>query len=115
MQLSVNSHVYIADTSQQARDELYAPYAAMMNRIGRERGWQPLSRQDFDAGTEPRGALLVGSPQQVIEKMLYEHEIFGCTRFLCQISMGGLPHKMVMHALELLGSKVMPEVKKYTS
>lgn len=115
LQLSVNSHVYIADTSQQARDELYAPYAAMMNRIGRERGWQPLSRQDFDAGTEPRGALLVGSPQQVIEKMLYEHEIFGCTRFLCQISMGGLPHKMVMHALELLGSKVMPEVKKYTS
>lgn len=114
LQLSVNSHVYIADTSQQARDELYAPYAAMMNRIGRERGWQPLSRQDFKASTEPRGALLVGSAQQVIEKMLYEHELFGCTRFLCQISMGGLSHKKVLHALELLGTRVVPEVKKYT-
>ena len=112
LQLGINSHTYIADTSQQAGDEFYPPYAEVMGRIGKERGWPPLSRQQFDQSTAPEGALLVGSPQQVIDKILYEHELFGHTRFLAQMSLGALPHEQAMRSIELLGTVVMPAVKK---
>ena len=113
MQLGINSHTYIADTSQQAADEFYPPYAAVMTQIGKERGWPPTNRQQFDQSINPQGALLVGSPQQVIDKILYEHELFGHTRFLAQMSLGAMPHNKILHAIELLGTKVAPEVKKY--
>ncbi|HEV8285120.1 MAG TPA: LLM class flavin-dependent oxidoreductase [Chitinophagaceae bacterium] len=115
MQLSINSHTYIADDSQQARDEFYPPYSDVMGKIGRERGWPPGTREQFDASTEPEGALLVGSPQQVIDKIIYEHELFGHTRFLAQMSLGAMPHDKILHAMELLGTKVAPEIKKYTA
>ncbi|MEO8412408.1 MAG: LLM class flavin-dependent oxidoreductase [Ginsengibacter sp.] len=114
IQLGINSHVFIADTSQQARDEFYPPYAAVMDQIGKERGWPGMNRQQFDASTGPGGALLVGSPQEVIDKILYEHQLFGQTRFLAQMSLGAMPHDKILHAIELLGTKVAPEVKKYT-
>jgi probable LLM family oxidoreductase len=110
--LGINSHVYIADTSQAARDEFFPPYAEVMRRIGRERGWPPLSRADFDASTRREGALLVGSPEEVTDKILYEHEIFGNTRFLAQMSLGAMPHQKILHAIELLGTKVAPAVRK---
>ncbi len=113
IQLGINSHTYIADDAQQARNEFYHPYSDVMNRIGRERGWPPGSREQFDASTEIHGALLVGSPQQVTDKILYEHELFGHTRFLAQMSMGAMPHEKILHAMELLGTKVAPVVKKY--
>lgn len=115
VQLGINSHTYLADTSQQAADEFYPPYAEVMTRIGRERGWPPASRQGFDASISPQGALLVGSPQQVIDKILYEFELFGHTRFLAQMSIGAMPHHKVLHAIELLGTIVAPAVKKYTA
>ena len=115
LQLSINSHTYIAKDSQQARDEFYPPYAEVMDRIGRERNWPPGTRQQFDASTNPQGALLVGSPQEVIDKILYEFELFGHTRFLAQMSIGAMPHKLILQAIELLGTKVAPEVKKYTA
>jgi probable LLM family oxidoreductase len=114
MQLSINSHAYVADDSQQARDEFYPPYSEVMDRIGRERGWPPGTREQFDASTDPKGALLVGSPQEVIDKILYQHELFKHTRFLAQMSMGAMPHDKILHAMELIGTRVMPEVKKYT-
>ena len=114
IQLSINSHAYIADDSQQARDEFYPPYSEVMDRIGRERGWPPGTREQFDASTGPKGALLVGSPQEVIDKILYQHELFKHTRFLAQMSMGAMPHDKILHAMELIGTRVMPEVKKYT-
>ena len=113
MELGINSHTYIADEAQQARDEFYPPYSEVMNRIGRERGWPPGSREQFDASTETHGALLVGSPQQVIDKILYQHQLFRHTRFLAQMSLGAMPHNKVLHSMELLGTKVAPEVKKY--
>jgi probable LLM family oxidoreductase len=113
IQLSINSHTYIADTPEQARDEFYPPYADVMTRIGKERGWPPTDRRQFDASTGPEAALLVGSPQQVIEKILFQHELFGHTRFLAQMSIGAMPHKNILHAIELLGTVVAPEVKKY--
>jgi probable LLM family oxidoreductase len=109
--LSINSHSYIADTSQQAADEYFPSYSAMMNAIGRERGWQPIQRSDYDALRSLRGALVVGSPAEVVEKILFQHELFGHQRFLAQISVGTLPHAQVMRAIELLGTQVAPKVR----
>lgn len=112
LQLGINSHTYIADTSQKACDEFFPPYAEVMTRIGKERGWPPHSRAQFDASTERQGALLVGSPQEVIDKILYEHELFGHTRFLAQMSIGALPHKEALRSIELFGNVVAPAVRK---
>jgi probable LLM family oxidoreductase len=108
--LGINSHAYVADTAEQAATEFYPPYAAMMNAIGRERGWTPLQRQDFDALRTQHGALVVGSPDDVVKKILYQHELFGHERFLGQISVGDLPHDKVLRAIELLGTEVVPAV-----
>ncbi|MEJ7842300.1 MAG: LLM class flavin-dependent oxidoreductase [Rubrobacter sp.] len=110
--ISINSHAYVAETSQKAGDEYFPTYAAMMNRIGRERGWRPMGRGQFEAGRSPRGALVVGSPEEVVEKILYEHELFGHQRFMAQISVGALSHDKVMRAIELFGTEVAPAVRK---
>jgi probable LLM family oxidoreductase len=109
--LSINSHGFIADTSQRAADESFPPVSAAMNRIGRERGWRPMTRADYDAGATLRGAYFVGSPQQVVEKILFQHEIFRHDRFLLQLTVGSMPHDKVMHAIELLGTEVAPAVR----
>lgn len=110
--VGINSPAYLAETSQQAADESYGPFALMMDRIGRERGWGPMSRQQFDQLRSPRGALAVGSPQEVVEKILFQHEIFGHQRFLAQLSIGPMPHDKVMRAIEVLGTEVAPVVRK---
>jgi len=110
--ISINSHAYVAGTSQRASDEYFPTYAAMMNRIGRERGWGPMGRRQFEVGRSPRGALVVGSPEEVVEKILYEHELFDHQRFMAQISVGTLPHEKVMRAIELFGTEVAPAVRK---
>ena len=112
LQLCINSHAYIADDSQKAANEFFPVYAAVMTKIGRERGWPPTTREQFDFMRSPKCALLVGSPQQVIDKILYEHELFGNTRFMVQFSVGTLPHKQMMHAIELFGNVVAPAVRK---
>jgi probable LLM family oxidoreductase len=112
LQLAINSHGYIADDSKKAADEFYGPYSYLMSKIGKERGWSGIDREHYELMREPGGSLLVGSPQQVIDKILYEHELFGNTRFLLHISVGTLPHNQVMHAIELLGTVVAPAVKK---
>jgi probable LLM family oxidoreductase len=110
--VGTNSHTYVAETSQRAADEYFPSYAQMMNRIGRERGWPPMTRAQFDAGCSPEGHLLVGSPQQVAEKILAQHELFHHDRFLAHISIGVLPHEKAMRAIELFGSEVVPTVRK---
>jgi probable LLM family oxidoreductase len=109
--LSINSHAYVAETAEQAAAEFFPSYAAMMNAIGGERGWSEIRRQDFDALRTLRGALVVGSPEQVVEKILFQHELFGHQRFLAQISVGDLPHPKVLRAIELLGTEVAPAVR----
>ena len=110
--LSINSHAFVAETSQRAADEFFPGYATMMTRIGRERGWPPMERQSFDALRTLRGALVVGSPAEVVEKILYQHELFGHQRFMAQMSVGTMPHAQVMRSLELLGTEVVPAVRK---
>ncbi|MDQ4081117.1 MAG: LLM class flavin-dependent oxidoreductase [Gemmatimonadota bacterium] len=113
--VGINSHVYVADTSQQAAEEFFAPYAEVMTRIGRERGWPPTTRQQFDVLRSARGALLVGSPDEVIDKILYEHELFRHQRFLAQMTVGPMPHTKVMRSIELFGTKVAPIVRRETA
>ncbi len=110
--LSINSHGLVADTSQAAADEAYPALKMMMDRIGRERGWGPLERPTFDASRTLRGASFVGSPQEVIEKILFQHEIFKHRRFLVQFSVGTLPHKAIMRSIELFGTEVAPVVRR---
>jgi probable LLM family oxidoreductase len=114
LELSINSHGFIADSSTEAANESFPPYMDVMGRIGRERGWPPPTRRQFDAERTRTGALLVGDPQEVIDKILYEHELFGFTRFLLQMSVGTLPHDKVLHAIELYGTVVAPAVRKAT-
>ncbi|HEX5146189.1 MAG TPA: LLM class flavin-dependent oxidoreductase [Conexibacter sp.] len=110
-QLAINSHAHVADDAQQAADEMFEPYAAAMNRVGRERGWPPMVRQQFEAARTPRGALFCGDPEQVAEKILAQHELFHHTRFLAHMGMGGLAHDKVLRAIELLGTEVAPRVR----
>ena len=113
--VSINSHAFLADSSKAAADAFFPSYAEAMTRIGRERGWPPTTRQQFDAMRGPRGALLVGSPEEVIDKILFEHELFGHERFLAQLTVGSMPHAAVMRAIELLGTKVAPAVRSATA
>lgn len=110
--VSINSHGFVAEDSTRAADEAYPAYAEAMGRIGRERGWPPPSRARFDAERSPRGALLVGNPAEVIEKMLFEHRLFGYRRFLLQMSVGTLPHASIMRSIELFGTVVAPAVRE---
>ncbi len=110
--LAVHSHGYVSEDSQQAADEFFPSYAYVMSNIGRERGWPPTTRAQFEAGRSKQGALLVGSPQQVIDKILFEKELFGLDRFLLHVSVGTMPHAQIMHSIELFGTQVAPVIRK---
>jgi probable LLM family oxidoreductase len=113
--LSVNSHGNLAETRRQALDESFPYVSAAMNRIGRERGWPPLRRADYDSAATLRGANFVGTPEDVVEKILFQHEIFGHDRFLLQFTIGGIPHEGILRSIELLGREVVPAVRERLS
>jgi probable LLM family oxidoreductase len=110
--LGINSHGYIAPTSEEAADDAFPAFATTMDRIGRERGWPPMTREQFEASRTLRGANFVGSPEEVVEKILFQHRIFGHQRCLLQFSVGTLPHEKIMRSIELFGTEVAPEVRR---
>ena len=110
--LSINSHGFIAENSQQAADDYFPSFAIVMNKIGRERGWAPISRQQFEASRTLRGADFVGSPEEIIEKILFQHGLFGNQRLLLQLGVGTISHEKMMRAIELLGTRVAPVVRE---
>jgi probable LLM family oxidoreductase len=110
--VGINSHGFVAEDSKQAADIFYPSYAETMTRIGRERGWPPTTRQQFEGSRSPRGALLVGSPQEVIDKIMFQYGVFRHQRFLMQMSLGAMPHDKVLHSIELFGTKVAPVVRR---
>jgi probable LLM family oxidoreductase len=110
--VGINTHGYVAETSQQAADEFYPSYAAQMSRLGVERGWPPMTRERYDASLGLRQHLMIGSPEQVIEKILFQHERLGHQRYLMQMSVGTMPHAQTMRSIELFGTKVAPVVRK---
>lgn len=112
LKVGINSFTWVSDTSQQAVKEFYPGYADVMTRIGRERGWAPMTPEHFETMRSKEGSLLVGSPQEVIDKILYEHELFGHTRYMAQMGVGSTDHKQAMHAIELYGNVVAPAVRK---
>jgi probable LLM family oxidoreductase len=110
--VGISSHGFIAENSQDALDTAFPAHHEAMSRIGRERGWRPGGRAEFEAGAGPQGAYFMGSPQQVIDKILMQHEWFRHDRFGLQLSVGTLPHDRVMKAIELFGTVVKPAVSK---
>lgn len=110
--VSINSHGFISDNSQDAADSYFPSYQAAMNKIGRERGWPPVSRPQFEGARSLRGSDFVGSPDEIIEKILFQHELFGHQRLLLQLGLGGIPHVKMMRAIELLGTRIAPVVRE---
>src|SRR5258706_5275087 len=112
LRLSINSHGFLADDSRQAADEYFPSAQAAMNKIGRERGWPPLTRAQFEAARTLRGSDFVGQPDEIVEKILYQHQLFAHDRFLLQLGVGGLPHAKMLRAVELFGTRVAPVVRR---
>ena len=112
LQVGINNHMFIGEDGEKAADDFFPYYAQMMDRVGRSRGWQPMTREQFDFMRSPEGSLMVGSVEQVIEKMIYEYELFGFTRFFAQASLGFVPHEMTIKSIELFAKQVVPEVKR---
>ncbi|WP_166241771.1 LLM class flavin-dependent oxidoreductase [Paenibacillus turpanensis] len=111
LQIATHSHGFVADTTEQAADLFFPPTQAQMNVIGRERGWSSYTRATFDAARTLRGALYVGDPEFVAEKIILLRKNLGVTRFFLHLNVGTMPHKEVLHAIELLGTKVAPIVR----
>jgi probable LLM family oxidoreductase len=109
--LAINTHAFVAATQADADAAFAASYLGMMNRIGRERGWPPSGRPEYEALRSPSGALAVGSPEQVAEKLLYEHELFAHDRYIAQMSVGAVAHRDVLRSMELFGTEVAPLVR----
>jgi probable LLM family oxidoreductase len=104
--LAVHAHGHIAATSERAAEEFYPSYSAAMTRIGRERGWGPMTRNQFDAMRSPEGSLVLGSPEEVAAKILRWKEVLGISRFMLHVSVGTMPHDIVMRSIESLGTEV---------
>jgi probable LLM family oxidoreductase len=110
--VSINSHGFIAETREEAIDIAFPAFKETMDRIGRERGWPPLTRSQFEASCTLHGANVVGTPDDVIEKILYQHKIFGHKRFLLQMSVGSVPQDTLLKSIELFATKVAPAVRQ---
>jgi probable LLM family oxidoreductase len=115
LKVGVTGHAYIAETTQQAKDEFFPYYSNYWSYVNRQRGMgSRMSRADFEHMASPNTALFVGSPQQIVEKILHQHELFGHKRFLAQVDIGGLPFNKVAENIELLATEVAPVIKKAT-
>jgi probable LLM family oxidoreductase len=111
IKVGLHSLGYVADTTEQAIDEFYPGYAETFTRIGRERGWPPVTRTHFDTQMNAKGALLIGGPQEVAEKILRHSEALGgINRVTFQMDNAKLSHDKLMHAIELIGKKIKPIV-----
>lgn len=110
--IATHSHGFVGETTEQAADLFFPSTQAQMNVIGRERGWPPYTRATYDAARSLRGALYVGDPEYVAEKIILLRKNLGVTRFFLHVNVGTLPHREVMRAIELLGTKVAPIVHK---
>jgi probable LLM family oxidoreductase len=109
--LAINTHAFLAETSAKADSAFASSYLAMMNRIGRERGWPPSGQREYESLRSPAGALAVGTPEQVAEKILAEHAVFGHQRYIAQMSVGAVDHRDVLRSMELFGNEVAPVVR----
>jgi probable LLM family oxidoreductase len=112
LQVGVHMHAFFGDDSRQTADLYYPQYAAQMDRIGRQRGWTPYQRGQFEAGRSPKGHLLIGDANEAIEKILHLHELLGLTRFAAHMDVGGPSHKDLMKSIEIFGTRIAPKVRE---
>jgi probable LLM family oxidoreductase len=113
LKVGLHSLGYVAETTRQAADEFFPGYARAFTDVGRERGWRPVTRADFDAQRGPEGALLIGDADEVVDKILRHSEsLGGIDRVTFQMNAGSLPHEKLMRATELLGTRVAPALRK---
>ncbi|EOM74268.1 LLM class flavin-dependent oxidoreductase [Rhodococcus rhodnii] len=112
--VAVHAHGFVGETEQQAIDAFYPSYAAAMTALGRERGWTPMNRGAFDTMRGADGSLVLGSPEQVAEKIVAMRDTLGLDRFMLHPSVGPVPHADVMRSIELLGTRVAPLVNAAT-
>ncbi|WP_338469764.1 LLM class flavin-dependent oxidoreductase [Niallia sp. XMNu-256] len=116
LRVGVTGHAFIAETTQQAKDEFYPYYSNYWYYVNRQRGLgMKMSREEFEQMAGQDTALFVGSPDQIVEKVLRQHELFGHTRFLAQVDIGGLPFEKVARSIELLATKVAPKIRQAIS
>ena len=111
MQTGVHMHAFFGDDSKDTADNYFPLYKAQMDRIGRERGWQPYQRNQFDYGRGPQGHLLIGDASEAIDKILHLKELFGLTRFSAHMDVGAPSHKDMMKSIEIFGNKIAPKVR----
>src|SRR5439155_3025214 len=112
LKVGVHALGYVAATTQEAADDFYPGYARAFTDVGKERGWPPVTRAGFDAQRGPRGALLIGSPDEVAEKVMRHSEALGgLSRVTFQMNAASLPQAKMLNAIELLGSRVAPALR----
>lgn len=110
--LAVHAHGYVATSTEQAAEDFYPPYAVTMTQLGRERGWSPMTRIQFDGMRGPAGSLVIGDPETVADKIVRWAKVLGIVRFMLHISVGTMPHEQVLSSIELLGKEVAPRVRQ---
>lgn len=112
--VGINLHGFVAETRKKAVETAYGPFNAVMNQLGRERGWPPSGPREFEA-TINAGSLLVGAAEEVAQAIVTHHKYFRHQRTMIQLTVGSLPHHSVLNAIELLGTKVAPIVRSELS
>lgn len=110
--VGVHMHSFFGDDSRPTADEYYPLYSAQMNRVGRQRGWAPYQRQQYEQGRGKQGHLLIGDANEAIDKILELQEMFGLTRFSAHIDVGGPSHAALMKSIEIFGTKIAPKVRE---
>ena len=114
LKVGIHSLGYVAESTEEAVDDFFPGYAHSMNEIGKERGWPPISRRDFEAQLGPNGALLIGNPEEVAEKIIrHSQALDGISRVTFMMNPASLPHEKLMRATELIGSRVTPVLHKF--
>jgi probable LLM family oxidoreductase len=109
--ISVHAHGLVAESEREAVETFYPSYSVAMTRLGRERGWGPMTREQFDWMAGPEGSLVIGDPETVADKILRWKQVLGVDRFELHQSVGTMPHEKVLHSIELLGKEVGPLVR----
>jgi probable LLM family oxidoreductase len=113
LKVGLHSPGYVAETSEQAITDYYPGYAELWTKLGRERGWPPVNRIQFNSLVAPRGVLVVGGPEEVAEKLLrHSKSLGGIDRFTFQMDNAGLTHRQLLDSIELIGAKVIPLIKQ---
>ena len=110
-QVGIHSHALFGDDDAMLSKAYYPLYATQMDRVGRSRGWPPYQRTQFDFGKSKNGALFIGEPEAMVEKILYMQELFGLTRFAAHMDVGAPSHKTLMKSIEIYGTKIAPNVR----